>query len=303
MSEITTSDRVKNILANLGYQVTDSIRYENFLDMFVKLTGKYELGFTLAKKKRNITPQQKISFFDLLPLYCNDISCTSNKGQTPTAIIITPIEMLENLTTYGTWCPVCIKKMKQKQEEENKRLQLELLEDQEVEINQNVNRNELKVEIERGRGSKVTYKETNKSFIEDQTAFGGNIKQSIEDIDPEAQNMGSFEAINDTNVVASDNMPTEVIEVKEDSATYSNDTGEELKKLQEEYMQQSYDDTGSVDDKIKELKRKYALDNLKNDSEPNSDTEDSIVIKSSNEIPQDIPNVIDPSQVRRRKKL
>ena len=203
----------------------------------------------------------------------------------------------------GIWCPECIKRSLEERARENKEIAIDNALEDEVELNTNLNKEDIQAKIERGRGKSIVVKtDKNASFVEDSTNFGGNVKQKIENVEKTAT--GEYVAKQDSNTVTPEDAETIVIDVSENSNLEKHDTSNEnfIKELQED---------STNEERINELKKRYMINQLNkdNDTVVHSDedvkpqTSDEIEIKTSNELPPDLPQVIDPRTIKRRPKI
>ena len=295
-----SAEKVKDFLKANNYDINDFLTYGKFLDLIIKITGSSKIPYVLSRKaKRTYTVNDRISFFDYLPFMCINPECDAAKGQNPKIFYLTPIELLENLiVNNGVWCPRCISRALEERRRENNEIAIENALDEEVELNTELNKHDIQAKIERGRGKSIIVKQDrNVSFVETTSNFGGNIKQKMEDVEKTAT--GEFVAKHDSNTVTPEDAETIVIDVSENSNLEKHDTSNEdfMKELNDEFTDE---------ERMKELKKRYMINELNRDNESdtnvqqNKNIDDDVEIRTSSEIPDDLPRVIDPRVVKRR---
>lgn len=119
-------EKVIQYLDKWGLDPDSLIQLINFHSMVKELSGGVsDLPYTLLRTKmtKPINASDKISFYDILPIICRTCGTES---------IVSPLEILESLLSYGVSCPTCLEKKvaetKKKMEEQELLLKQKQLE-------------------------------------------------------------------------------------------------------------------------------------------------------------------------------
>lgn len=271
-------ERVKKFLAEKGYDLNESISYGEFLDLLKILTGSSEIPFILAKSEKMIGPNNFLSFFDFLPLICRTVGCESNRSNPPKRIYMPLVEIIEKMIVYSKWCPYCIARDLEEREKENKKMAAIRFEeqDQDVEVDMDLKNLHDNVKLVK-RGRSVEAIKANTPFID--TAEGEffndrSIKRTWHVVNDENQaSENEFVAVSSVDNVQGEDVETihNVLTEPTDAIKYRNPVNETM----------MYDDNVSFEDKIKEMKKRYAIKQLE-EKTPTTDDNVEVIISDIN---------------------
>lgn len=286
-------ERVKKFLNEQGYDLSEAISYGEFLDLIKKMTGTAEIPFILSKTEKYVKPDDYLSFFDFLPLICKEIGCESNRSNPPKRIYMPLIEIIEKMMVYSKWCPYCIQKIIEERNKRNNEMMLQRLEDQEIAVDMNIDNANDKIKLVK-RGRAVEAIEANTPFINSEEAQffnDGSIKRTIE-IDTSSQE-NEFVA-----VTTAENPQGNDVETVHNILTEPTDNPVKYKEPSQNVM---LDDNLSFDEKVKEIRKRYAMEQLE-EKVKTTDDDIEVVISDVNR-DDDRESIIQPTTkvVKRRK--
>lgn len=286
-------ERVKKFLNEQGYDLSEAISYGEFLDLIKKMTGTAEIPFILSKTEKYVKPDDYLSFFDFLPLICKEIGCESNRSNPPKRIYMPLIEIIEKMMVYSKWCPYCIQKIIAERSRRNNEMMLQRLEDQEIAVDMNIDNANDKIKLVK-RGRAVEAIEANTPFINSEEAQffnDGSIKRTIE-IDTSSQE-NEFVA-----VTTAENPQGNDVETVHNILTEPTDNPVKYKEPSPNVM---LDDNLSFDEKVKEIRKRYAMEQLE-EKVKTTDDDIEVVISDVNR-DDDRESIIQPTTkvVKRRK--
>lgn len=282
-------ERVKKFLNEKGFDLNESISYGEFLDLIKIITGSAEIPFVLSKSDKMVRPNDYLSFFDFLPLICKEIGCESNRSNPPKRIYMPLIEIIEKMIIYSKWCPYCINKVLEERKKENEAMMKQRLEemDQDVSVDTDLVNSTDRIKLVK-RGRSVEAVEANTPFInraEGEFFNDGSIKRTIEDYTDETRS-NEFVAV----------------------TTAENLQGEDVETIHNVIVEQSegikfrdpnannnimYDDNITFDDKVREIRKRYAMSQLE---EKEITTDDNVeVVTSDVHLDEDRESIITPT--------